>query len=773
MYKRILAGGISILFWACQPKSVPQITQTEILEKDSLASQAQPVPVVGKLGTIEIPKEHADIYFLERDVAETSRRDSLFSTFIKEYRYYLEAQEAGITRDPSVQEEVAAYRDYLLDEYWEDEATIQKLKDITRERYKAEVELSHILVSLPALPSPEDTLNAYRKASAIYQRLAQNEMSFGEAARLYSQDTKTNQTEGYLGWFGPLQLVYSIENVAYQGAIGSISTPVRTSTGYHIVWVKNKRPYSGQVRIRHLVVTNPSEGSKLFLDSLKTRIESKEITFTEAVRMYSEDIRTKDRGGELAAFGIGDRMDPILEENAFALTQSGALGGPFQTKVGWHLIQLIEKIPFQYSEALDMLLEDKLKTDSRGEVLQSLRLEKAKQTIQWKVSTSLRDSLIATASTSLLYKTWQNIWPNALLTKALFTGDSQKITVADFVRFLEENQAQWQIPTGTQPTTWLQHQLNLFENQSIRKVYTQFLRKQPAFEKRVQQQERDIVTKILLNETVWEKAVADTLGQIKIFEKTQEKYIQAGRMEGVVMVADDIKYLDMANELMGEEKPYALRRGILPITFTKNQTQLDEDAEKRLKGLIGIMSNQPSYLVEIGGHADVQEEDSVSALRVQRVSAYLQQLGLDYSRIQEIDFGKTRPVERFDWQKNQRVTFQFLSNSREELAKIIQSKYGPVIVIKEGIFSAGEPWVAEKVPNKLGTYRFTWEDKVYEVIVEKILPPRLKTIREARGEVIKAYQEYLLQEFDRKLAEKYPFTANSDVVNELFSPQHP
>ena len=135
----------------------------------------------------------------------------------------------------------------------------------------------------------------------------------------------------------------------------------------------------------------------------------------------------------------------------------------------------------------------------------------------------------------------------------------------------------------------------------------------------------------------------------------------------------------------------------------------------------------------------------------------------------EVDYGKTRPIERFDWQKNQRVTFQFFSNSREDVVKIIENKYGEVIAIKEGVFSTTDSFVSKNIPYALGTYNFALEGKQFRVVVDKLLPARLKTLREVRGQVINLYRKQLQDEFDRTLAEKYPLKTTGDSIEELFN----
>ena len=380
------------------------------------------------------------------------------------------------------------------------------------------------------------------------------------------------------------------------------------------------------------------------------------------------------------------------------------------------------------------------------------------------------DSLLAYIPTSILQKKWQIDWPSSIQNDNLFVHNYGKITFELFGDYLFERQSIDPVPTGATARNYARKLATDFETQELKKAYTNYLLKiDTSFANQLILHQMELLSKIIVNEEVIERAVSDTLGQRQLFEKTKQNYVLANRMEGIVMVSDSVKFLNMASELLGEEKPYPLRRGILPFYFKRDQIEIDEDGQRKLLALIGMLVNNPTYIVEIGGHSDINETDSISYQRLRNVVDYLTSNGLDITRILEVDYGKTRPIERFDWQKNQRVTFQFFSNSREDIVKIIASKYGDVIAIKEGVFSTSDPFVSKNIPYSLGTYSFSLDGKQFRVIVDKLLPARLKTLREVRGQVINMYRKYLQDEFDRKLAEKYPLKMTGNTIEELFN----
>ncbi|MCA1022583.1 foldase [Halobacillus litoralis] len=95
------------------------------------------------------------------------------------------------------------------------------------ERMKTEVKASHILV--------EDAETAEE-----VQKKLDDGGDFAELAEEYSTDG-SSENGGDLGWFGPGQMVAEFEEKAYELEKGSVSEPVETQFGYHIIKVTDKR----------------------------------------------------------------------------------------------------------------------------------------------------------------------------------------------------------------------------------------------------------------------------------------------------------------------------------------------------------------------------------------------------------------------------------------------------------------------------------------------------------------------------------------------------
>ena len=76
-------------------------------------------------------------------------------------------------------------------------------------------------------------VKAQRKAEELYERAKKGE-SFQSLAHQYST-CPSKEKGGDLGWFGEGQMVPPFENAVRKMGTGSISRPVRTQFGWHII----------------------------------------------------------------------------------------------------------------------------------------------------------------------------------------------------------------------------------------------------------------------------------------------------------------------------------------------------------------------------------------------------------------------------------------------------------------------------------------------------------------------------------------------------------
>jgi foldase protein PrsA len=91
-----------------------------------------------------------------------------------------------------------------------------------------EVKASHILVS------------DLETANEVLEKLEAGE-DFSELASKYSQDEANKDDGGNLGYFGKGEMVQEFEDAVFAMKVGDISEPVKTSYGYHIIRLDDKK----------------------------------------------------------------------------------------------------------------------------------------------------------------------------------------------------------------------------------------------------------------------------------------------------------------------------------------------------------------------------------------------------------------------------------------------------------------------------------------------------------------------------------------------------
>ena len=144
--------------------------------------------------------------------------------------------------------------------------------------------------------------------------------SFAALAQRYSMDPSVRRNNGELGFFRRGDLAPEFEATALGMEPGDISLPVETDFGFHIIQLVEKR--GNTYNSRHiLMIPAPSEAdikaSRDYLDSLRTQIVDKTITFEKAAKEYSDDKGTSSAGGFLvdatgAARVSVEEIDPVL-----------------------------------------------------------------------------------------------------------------------------------------------------------------------------------------------------------------------------------------------------------------------------------------------------------------------------------------------------------------------------------------------------------------------------------------------------------------------------
>ncbi len=126
-----------------------------------------------------------------------------------------------------------------------------------------EVKIQQVFFPLPKNATKEEVANVQREASIILERARRGD-DFTQLAKVYSRGPEASEG-GVLGYFKKHELVREVEEAGFKLKPGEISDLVRSSAGFHILKVLDRRggeprPFAEvQNRIREEVIQEESE----------------------------------------------------------------------------------------------------------------------------------------------------------------------------------------------------------------------------------------------------------------------------------------------------------------------------------------------------------------------------------------------------------------------------------------------------------------------------------------------------------------------------------
>ncbi|PGM91026.1 peptidylprolyl isomerase PrsA [Bacillus cereus] len=135
-----------------------------------------------------------------------------------------------------------------------------------------------------------------------------------------------------------------------------------------------KDHYKPEIKASHILVSNENEAKEI-----KKKLDTG-TSFEELAKQESQDLVSRDNGGDLGYFGAG-KMTPEFEKAAYKL-KPGQISNPVKSPNGYHIIKLTDKKDLQpYDEVKDSirkdLEEERISDPSFGQKLLQGELKKA------------------------------------------------------------------------------------------------------------------------------------------------------------------------------------------------------------------------------------------------------------------------------------------------------------------------------------------------------------------------------------------------------------
>jgi peptidyl-prolyl cis-trans isomerase D len=245
------------------------------------------------------------------------------------------------------------------------ETEIDSLYETVKEKYTEPESRGIKVIAIEKKPTEADEQEVAERLREIREEIAAGQ-DFADLAEEYSDDAMTAAKGGELGFFSKGTMLKEFDDAAFSLAIGEISDPVRTTFGYHLIQVEERKTEQGEEKIRARHILMKIEPGYETIDSLSTLI-----------RDLSAEI--KERGFDKAAAGRGLTVrepEPFAEGYfieelgfvprivGFAFNHSpGSVSAPLEEEEAIYFVKVTEKNDerFKTKEEIRMQLADEVR----------------------------------------------------------------------------------------------------------------------------------------------------------------------------------------------------------------------------------------------------------------------------------------------------------------------------------------------------------------------------------------------------------------------------
>ncbi len=225
------------------------------------------------------------------------------------------------------------------------------------------VDLNYVLLYKNA--SERDRVEIQQTLLEIRERLEEGE-DFNYLAQQYSDDPSATEG-GYLGWVGRGEMVSAFEDAGFELDQKSISDPVRTEFGWHIIQcdsIRDAGTDNEERELRHILLRDEASSTTLdslenLLTQLQTMAEDDDFT-TAAMQLGLEVQQTGPvtRGGFVPGIGF----EQSVTNFAFA-NRIGTISDIMEHESAYYMVQVRDKIEegvTPLTEVSDQIREDLL-----------------------------------------------------------------------------------------------------------------------------------------------------------------------------------------------------------------------------------------------------------------------------------------------------------------------------------------------------------------------------------------------------------------------------
>ena len=451
-----------------------------------------------------------------------------------------EAYAQELDKNQQYIKEFKKYEDQLAKKYIYDKRVVSKLVEEAYDRSLEEINAEHILVLSNLNDSPNDTLKAYNKIKEAHVKALKGE-NFTSLVIEYSEEPGAKKSKGKLGYFTAFQMVYPFENTAYNTNVGEISQITRTSFGYHIIKINDRRKKKPKINVSHIMIFSnkdkKAEDPEERINELYAMIMQGE-PFEKIAKQFSEDKNTGVKGGQLKTFGPGDLKAPKFENAAYSIKNEGEIIAPIQSAFGWHIIRLNEKFSIPSFEEQKDDIEKKVKGGARALVVTQAINNKIIKKYGFKEGESYISYFNNFVNDSILSRKWTYSSIPLTENQILFIIGDHDVTYTDFAEYLRDNQKT--IKKYINKESLLIDMYVKFKNETLKNYFKERLEvENTEYATIINDYRNGLLVYDVMNKNIWQIAKTDSTGLKDYYETKKNNYKWKKRLDVDIYSSSD------------------------------------------------------------------------------------------------------------------------------------------------------------------------------------------------------------------------------------------
>lgn len=459
----------------------------------------------------------------------TARSDSLpqYAEFLERYVNFrlklLDGKRRGLDRNLSSDADITTDPGQLAKSFLVSERPNELLRELY-DRRQEEVQISTIVVRHGSNPSPQDTLESYRKIRAAKDSIDAG-LSFAEAAVKFSDSPSVERDSGRVGYVPAGRSYKDFEDLMYSTPVGEVTGPFRSRGGYYLMKILDRRPAHPDRRFSHIMISPGGEDTtrayntiQQLRDSLK---DGKE--FERLARMYSAHQQTAGQGGDFGWMSYFD-MHKVVPEFTEAVWSIDSLDVVSEKRIrsqfGYHLVKITGERDYSTFEAASSHLEDVLEDLPRSNNLE----QKIGRELMNKHGYSVDSTVVERALSELPSENgWEHLQSNGFgpkfSTQTFSSLGDSTFTLGQMTGHLQEVRKDTtvieRIYRGV--NRFLRDKAYAYEAPSLRERNQEFARLMNEYE-------NGLLLFRTSEEVIWNKAQEDTAALRELYEEIGEKY---------------------------------------------------------------------------------------------------------------------------------------------------------------------------------------------------------------------------------------------------------